>query len=228
MKNLIFSLFVLNFLTGTLCHSMDDSTSNFLGTMAGTPTRIKCSIHNKMTYARLYQGVLGTDDVRKEVAKAGETKCGWGEGYKFIGEDYSFTPLSKIKHYGTKFSVRPSRMPGGGFFLTLQKFNEEERFINCFGYALGTFGENLEHLAQKNMSEIQNSVFESIDTAIGSWFDCITDEPKDGDLVIYQTRQRETTPRGNIIDSGENTHAGIYRNSEPNWNSPLGGAVESK
>jgi hypothetical protein len=237
MKSLILSIIVFNFLAGASCQSMDleeKASFSFIRTMAGHPIRTKCFIKNEMTYARVYPGGLNADDrikeldIRKEIAIRGDANYGWGEGAKCIGEDYSYTPPSKWPHYGTCFSSRPTHRQGGGFFLTLKQLDGEEASLNCFAYALGTFGEKLERLAGKPMAEIQKSVSGSIDEALWLYFDCITDEPQDSDLVVYQTLCREKTPNGSIINARTNTHAGIFRNSKPNWNSPSDGTVEGK
>lgn len=48
-------------------------------------------------------------------------------------------------------------MQGGGYFLTIKTFDSiEERLLNCFAYAIGTFGTDLEKLPGKEMKEIKD------------------------------------------------------------------------
>jgi hypothetical protein len=143
---------------------------------------------------------MGSDSLRIGLAK--EADC-WG--YKKLGE---ITALHD-----------------GGFFRVVKTYEYENvhepvkdfgRFLNCFQYALGTYGSKLEQVAGKSMERIQDSVGESIDIAVKDYFEPINNEPQDGDLVIYETK------------SGTNSHAGIYRKSQPLSRSASGGTVESK
>ncbi len=98
-------------------------------------------------------------------------------------------------------------------------------FLNCFAYALGTFGADLEKLAGVDMEKIQNSVNDTIDHVVNQYFTNVT-EPEDGDLAIYSVSGVFYTLKGVRISG--TTHAGIYRKSVSNWNSPEGGTIESK
>lgn len=194
----------------------------FLGTMAGDQGYLKGN-NDKPTYARTYHSFGGSNDLRKRISKIGHDRS--SKGYKDIGDDYSYTPF----YLGTLFSSKPTTMQGGGFFLTVKTFDDEDerRILNCFAYALGTFGDKLERLTGKNMAEIQKSVSQKIDHVVSRYFKNVV-EPEDGDLAVYNVSPGKIlyTPGGKKV-SGI-THAGVYRKSKPNWNSPSGGTIESK
>jgi len=176
-------------------------------------------IANEQTYARSYQSFGGSDDLRKKISAMGNNQ--FSRGYKSIGEEYS--------HGTTPFSSKPTRMQGGGFFLTVKTIDDDdqERFLNCFAYALGTFENRLEKLAEKSMVEIQKSVSQTIDHIVNRYFTNVV-EPEEGDLVVYSVSPGKClyTPDGTAVFG--TTHAGVYRKSKPNWNSPSGGTIESK
>lgn len=194
----------------------------FLGTMAGDQIFLKGN-NNKLTYARTYQSFGGSNHLRREISKIGDNM--FGSGYKNIGDEYSYTPFWR----GTPFSSKPTSMQGGGFFLSIKTFDDkdQDRFLNCFAYALGTFGNKLEQLVEKSMAEIQKSVSDRIDHFVNQYFTNVV-EPEDGDLVVYSVSPGNVlhTPSGREVSG--TTHAGVYRKSKPNWNSPSGGTVESK
>jgi hypothetical protein len=189
--------------------------------MAGKQTYLE-EENNEKTYARIYEPFGGSNDLRRSISEKGNDE--YGRGYKVIGDAYSFTPWP-----GTPFSGIPRRLQGGGFFLTVKTFEEtdQDRYLNCYAYALGTFGKDLEKLAEKKMEEIQKSVSLSINEVVKRYFTTVI-APEEGDLVIYSISSGITirTPGGSRVSG--TTHAGIYRKSNPNWNSPEGGTVESK
>lgn len=194
-------------------------STSFLGTMAGTPTMLIGNNH-RPTYSRIYESFGGSDDLRNRISVIGNDLG--GAGYKDIGDSYSYTPYISNRN--------PYSMQGGGFFLTVKTYEEDdqERFLNCFAYAIGTFKNELEVLSKKSIEDLQKSVSYEIDHIVAEYFDN-TNEPKDGDLAIYSVSGKEkvTTPSGILINPGT-THAGIYQTSQPNWNSPGGGTVRSK
>lgn len=171
------------------------------GNMAYLP-----SLDGTMTYSRQSSSIRDISVLRKKIKYAGDGML-YGEewcgiGYKKIGEEYS---------------------QRGGCFITKIDFEEkEEAMLNCFAYALSTFGEKLESLAQKSMDEIQRSVSSSIDQVVESYFESILDEPEDGDLVIYKSSGYYI--KGQFIQGI--THAGVYR--KINSDSHVRGTVESK
>ena len=189
----------------------------FLGTMAGDQVHLT-GIDKEKTYGRKYKSFGGSDDLRKKISKEGSAT--FGKGYKDIGEEYSFPPFDPTKR---------SSMPGGGYFVTIKTYadGDPQRNLNCFIYALGTFGSKLEKLAGKEMKEIQESVLATIDHVVEKYFNNVT-EPEEGDLVIYSVSPGNCifAPGGTQVSG--TTHAGVYRKTKPNWNSPPGGSVESK
>lgn len=183
--------------------AVSDTSSSFpfLGTLAGNISYATSNLNpEQKTYTRSYVSFLGSDQLRSNLAK--QRDC-WG--YK-------------------DFGVRTMNLEGG-YFKTAESYKYEEpgepvadhrRFLNCFQYALGTFGNKLEMIAGKSMEQIQDSVSESIDAAVKLYFEPISDEPEDGDLIIYEN------------DSGNNVHAGIYRKTAPLERSAHGGTIVSK
>jgi hypothetical protein len=181
----------------------------FLGSLAGNECYLEGN-DGKQTYSRKYDS-LAANDLRRRVSKQGKNKV---SGFKTIGQEYSYTPNSMGN---SGFGTKPGTMQGGGFFFTLKTYkdDDQERFLTCFAYALGTFGERLEKVVHRKMKVIQESVPHTIDHIVKDFFTNV-DTPEDGDLVIYS------------FSAGQTNHAGIYRNSKPNWNSPEGGTIESK
>ncbi len=190
-----------------------ESQGKYLGTLGGTSKYVLIN-GEKNSYSREYTPGI-TDKLRETITNVGLK--GWEE----IGNDYSYTPFSLYD--GRAFSSQPSSSVGGGYFLSTA-CDSKRRSLNCFQYALSTFGEELEKVAGKTMSEINQMYIEDV---ITSYFKKVI-KRKDGDLAIY------SIPKGHEIDmqrgqiSKGTTHAGIYRNTRPNWNSPLGGTIESK
>lgn len=194
----------------------DGKTFKFLGTIGGD----QCYLSSYMgsTYARVcrpivkrtLKSILNFDVARR-------TPMGAIEYFKETGEDYSYIPsrIAKLLQEERNFGFLPGRLPGGGFFLTTKKLEGEAIYWDSFEYALSTFGSRLENLASIPMSEIQAQYKAyGIDYIIYQYFNCVT-LPEDGDLVVYEKKH-------------EKIHSGIYHASKPNWNSPLGGTVESK
>jgi len=202
--------------------SPEETQFNFLGTMAGDQVYLQ-GINKEPTYARIYKSFGGSNHLRKEISERGCLIP--GPNYQDIGNSYSYTPFWRR----TPFSSRPSSMQGGGFFLTVKTFEkeEQERSLNCFAYAIGTFGNNLEKLSEKNMRELQASVIYTIDHIVDRYFTNVA-IPEEGDLAVYSVSPGEYafTPSGRPVSG--TTHAGVYRNSQHNWNSPSGGTIESK
>lgn len=178
--------------------------------MTGDVTYLS-GLDGEMIYARQKLGIRDIKVLMKKIEYAGkgdlyrnepnEVWC--GTGYKKIGEDYS---------------------QAGGVFIIKIDFDEfsEGSDLNCFAYALGTFGERLEILAQKSMNEIQESVSSSIDLVVEHYFENVRDEPEDGDLVIYKSSGYYM--EGQFFQG--TTHAGVYRKLDDGLNER--GAVESK
>ncbi len=108
---------------------------------------------------------------------------------------------------------------GGGCFQVLKKLEGSDTVLSCYKYALRTYGERLEQLAQKPMSEIIHALFFNIDDLVRQFFEPITGEPQDGDLIIYENVEGYHYSGQTLIGS---THAGIYRHTSS------GGVVESK
>jgi hypothetical protein len=192
--------------------------------MAGNPVYMT-GVNQEQTYGRKYESFGGSDDLRNKISNIGAEH--FGEGYKTIGEQYNFTPLRLWD--GRPFNTTHSSMQGGSYFLTIKTYNDndQDQFLNCFKYALGSFGVDLEKLVGKEMKEIQNSVSHTINHVVDEYFMNVG-EPSDGDLVVYSVSPGKSisTPGGALISG--TTHAGIYRKTNPNWNSPKGGSVESK
>lgn len=197
--------------------------TEFLGTMAGNQHYL-IGNDNQLTYGRVYKPFGGSDILRKKLS-ADDKPFGSHE-YKKLGESYSFTPLQFRD--GRAFGVESTTKQGGGYFLTVKEYEREdkERFLNCFAYALGHFSEGLERLTGKTINEIQDLVHETIDDVVKKYFVNVS-VPSDGDLAVYSVSPgRYIDLKGQRIEG--TTHAGIYRATQPNWNSPDGGTVESK
>ncbi|MBS0289070.1 MAG: hypothetical protein JSS07_03400 [Proteobacteria bacterium] len=199
----------------------------FLGTLAGEQ-RSYLKRHNgayENIYNRKYKPFGATEELRKKLTQQGDNH--FADGYINVGEEYSFTPIHLRD--GRNFGFRDTSMQGGGYFLKLKKLDQSNKDINCFAYALSTFGEKLEVISGEKMEVIMNSVGQKIDHIVQKYFEPVDDEPNDGDLVIYNSTKEIKLPQGGkSIYSNETTHAGIYRKTKPNWNSPCGGSVESK
>lgn len=204
----LITFFSIIFLLSGLCQAQEFELDEFLGTMAGEQKSLKSSAKNgEQTYSRTYKP-FGPMKLREEISKA-QLK----DGFKKIGEEYSYTP--RRLRDGRRFGFSPTTRQGGGFFLTLKELQDNEKHITGSQYALSTFGKQLEQISGLSMQEIQAQDWAyGIGSLIHQYFECTT-RPEEGDLVVY--------PQGTST-----THAGIYRNSQPNWNSPYGGTVESK
>lgn len=89
--------------------------------------------------------------------------------------------------------------------------SDQQRYITCYAYALGTFGTRLEKVAGKSMEELQKSVAETdIGPIVRKYFENVT-EPRDGDLVIYShSPGKFYHDYKRRVHSGI-MHAGIYR-----------------
>jgi hypothetical protein len=205
----------------------------FLGTLAGREAFVKS--FRESTYARIYKSCGFSDDNRYTLSNAAN-----GLAYKKLGEHYSVISDEQKLDYNEHRPFGPRNIKdiddlgytrGGGFFLTVKDLAVEgERDINCFGYALSTFGEKLVALSGKSSEELIKSAKNNhgMRAIVSDYFTCIAEFPKDGDLAIYQTTKCIKSPGFFTIAPGDITHAGIFRNSKPNWNSPSGGTIESK
>lgn len=214
----------------------------FLGTIAGNQTQFP-GVNQQPTYGRQYETFMGSDDLRKTISWAGESQNSVGDGYKLIGDAYAYTPsrirserkFDRASHGDFILSSyapqkhRQATLQGGGYFITVKTYenNDPQRYLNCFAYALGTFGETLENLAGIPMTEIQKSVDQEIDSVVRRYFVNV-DTPIDGDLVVCSVDPGMTAYTTGGTPVTGTTHAGIYRNTQQNWHSPTGGTVESK
>jgi len=186
---------------------------NFLGTLAGTEATIEShESENRLTAGRVLMSNCA-DELRKDIDNA------WNSYHEFLFYCRYPETAAKGLNYGDKCQKIGEALNGKGtIFKTTYICTEDAEILkpslNCFGYALQSFGRKLEILANQPMKEIVASVRSSIDSVVTNSFEPITDKPQDGDLVIYQNRN-------------ENTHAGIYRDTKAK-NSPEGGTVESK
>lgn len=166
---------------------------DFLGTMAGNQLYRKDD--QSVSYSREYESFGPSDKLRKSISKVGQK--GWLE----LGQDYGFAP---------------STMQGGGYFVS-KNCEFSKKHLNCFDYALSTFG-------TLNMHEVRQM---HIDDVISTYFNRVI-EPQDGDLAIYSVPPGRSISFGKGQISSGTTHAGIYRKTTPNWRSPEGGTIESK
>ena len=134
----------------------------------------------RSTYTRIYQAFGDSGDVRAALANATPKQ------YKKIGEDYSFTPLNRRD--GRPFSLRPTEQVGGGFFLKLHKLKGPESGLFSIEYALIQFSSQFENLTGMPFAEIYNQYSAyHIEYILHQYFVCV-DEPKDGDFVLYRSR----------------------------------------
>ena len=113
----------------------------FLGTMAGKQELTYSSALNAKTYTRIYKELGLSNDLRKDI-HGQEDKDGQGEGFKKIGEMYSYT-MDHLKEDDYDFGDDRSdlagckELQGGGFFITKKKFTEHKDIqLNNFEYAL--------------------------------------------------------------------------------------------
>lgn len=195
----------------------NNESFRFLGTMAGDQCYIR-SIEkgNKATYSRSYNAFGGSDNLRRSFMQQVDASSD-AEAFRTIGEEYSYTPFNirALTQELRNFGLRPGRLSGGGFFLTIKKLEGRSVYWDGFDYALSTFAHQFEQILGVSIDEIQQQCKGySIDYIIHKYFECVI-TPEDGDLVVYEK-------------NGKKSHAGIYRSSQPNWNSPSGGTVESK
>ncbi|MBS0652212.1 MAG: hypothetical protein JSR39_01655 [Verrucomicrobia bacterium] len=203
--------------------SLSNQTHQPLWNMAGVSTYLP-GIDGQPTYSRTYEHV-GPDDPRKKIAE----QCrGGADHYKVHGEAYSYTP-SELRD-GRAFGTAAGEHPGGGFFLTVHTFDSEDlnRYNNCLKYALLNFADPIE-MRFGELIGTQDALGEAyfFNEVVKRYFRNISspDQPKDGDLAVYEVPNRAAQ---HIRQIGTIAHAGIFRESKPNWNSPSGGTIESK
>jgi len=204
----------------SLINSSSISPSETLGTMSGEPVYLPGN-DEKPTYGRRYESIPKSNLFRRKAAEAQGLLS-----MQQIGEQYSST---KKNLFEKPLDNETSPKETTGFFITVKKFEDqsEDAVLNCFAYAIGTYGSTLEKLAGQPMKEIQKSVDGTIDAVVEKYFTNISapNKPKDGDLVVYSIPEGEMmqTPQGRLVEG--TTHAGIYRENNP---SCPGGSVESK
>ncbi len=210
MKKYILNLFVSSLTLSGLCQATDNveqkQTAKCYEMMGGKPTLESWGKSGEKTYGRSYEEPDFNINV-KNLSQARTQLNNNGRQCKEYGE-----------YYNRPFEERPRyNFVGGGFFLTLKTLEEKQASLSSCQYALSVFGEQQGSLAGIPLKVIQHQ-WETYGTyfIVNHYFEC-TREPKDGDLVVY--------PNG----TGDGyIHSGIYRKSEPHWNSPDGGTVESK
>ncbi len=98
-----------------------------LGRMAGTPAYLP-GIGKELTYSRNYQP-FRTHGNRQKISEIANIRI---QDCKEFGEKYSFTPLHLRD--GRPFGREPTTEQGGGFFLTVKTFDNEDqkRFFKLF------------------------------------------------------------------------------------------------
>ncbi len=175
----------------------------FLGTIAGR--QAYTSFQGKQTYSRILDSevllAFCVDDLRTKISPGGPFTR--PDFYKMIGNDYNY-PRDL------------SPMQGGGYFKTLSITENGLKDLTRHAYTMNRLGNQLEKMTGLTLKTIQHQLQSyGIQYFVNRFFDCVL-IPKDGDLVVY-------------YDSyGKPVHSGIFRDSQPNWNSPRGGTVESK
>lgn len=185
---------------------MLNPTTKFLGKLAGEEVALS-GIGGQATYGRIYKAVGSSDALRQKITDQVKEV---GEAWKAMGEEYGRTE--------------------GGYFRTVKTYdrNDHQKFLTCYAYALGTFGNKLEGLVGAPIEEIQEAVREGdIDPIIEQYFTNVT-EPQDGDLVIYSLKPGEVyeSPSGGRYRGS--MHGGIYRVLQPSEDSPQSECIESK
>ena len=160
-------------------------------------------------YARIYEPFGASDELRKKISSLTD-----GKQYLALGSDYK---------------VGSRALQGGGCFESWELKDKEQHMLNCFAYAIGTFGSALERIAEKSIKEIQTDVMYSIDECVEKYFTPV-DYPLDGDLVVYSISGGRTlmSPHSKILKG--TTHAGIFRENDCSALTyrGLAGMVESK
>ena len=157
-------------------------------------------IDKELTYGKKYESSEILDEIRNEISVI---------GHKFLGKGY--------KEIGEKYNEKKTT-----YFVTVITYDDKvKRFLNCFSYALGTFGDKLEKLVGTSMEEIYKSVNQSIDHVVGKFFINV-EQPQDGDLVVYNVTPGTTIYTISRKAVQGTTHAGVYRKSDSRE------AIESK
>ena len=170
----------------------------FLGTIAGN------QYLDDQGYYRVYRSFLSVDQLRNVLAAEGNRHG--PDGFIKKGEGYS--------------GPATIRDVGGGFFKTFVLPPEQEE-MNAFSYALSKTDRRWEDLSQAANSSNMQAIVDQFFTPVRSF-------PQDGDLAIYKTTDLVKTASGIEIGPNQIVHAGVFRNSVPNWRSPQGGTIESK
>ncbi|MDF2576875.1 MAG: hypothetical protein K0S74_359 [Chlamydiales bacterium] len=187
----------------------------FLGSIAGDQIYWDGG-HEHYVYARRFDHLSVAQTLRKSLNCRGDGFVDpFEDPYREIMMEHQSDP-EKWKALGEAYSGTHTFLQGGGFFKTVAKLKEEDSLFSLdnIQYALfitGKLAENNLKITTRELLGQYNGY--DIDYIITQYFVPVLDQTREGDLVLY---------------SGTTKHAGIYRNSEPNWNSPPGGTVESK
>ncbi len=211
-----------------------------LGDLAGVPSYSK-GLHNALTYTRTYlpstkvsyrdeDGRTEQVDIREKIQRICFFQT---DDYLPHGMAHSYTPdrLRDGRAFGTELSTEEQ---GGGYFLVTQQYEDGDqgRFISSLEYAIRIFETRIkehynESIQFKSFSPRERTCFNALVT---KYFDPIPPPgvPQEGDLAVYENPPKTLYLDGPIRDISGTTHAGIYRATEPNWNSSKGGSIESK
>lgn len=197
----------------SLIHNPYIKKINNLSIMAGLPICLKNDRHNP-TYSLKYLASEDSDLLRNKLfisfrgGYEGDDDIFGGDAYKRMGEDY--------------------RAQGKGFFATHKKLDEEGIPL-VLSYTLKSYAKNLENLTNLPFVTI-NNLYKAYGFTyiIHEYFDSV-DEPKDGNLVVYQAEASFVDRSSKIAcHEGDVLHAGVYREFELNSTSVTSGIVESR
>lgn len=189
--------------------------------MAGHPVYFN---YPHRSYGRKFAPPV-TIRIRADLSEDGHNYS--GVGYLIAGAAYRGIHITQlgINIRNEKMVSRLNGIQGGGYFYIVN--HDPEYDYNCFQQAVSNFSAELEKKTGLPFSEIAPTLLYEIDSTVEKHFKPVL-EPKDGNLVIYSVAKGETryTPNGTPVRG--TTHAGIFRERAPNWNSPPGGVVESR
>ncbi|MES2122606.1 MAG: hypothetical protein V4492_07515 [Chlamydiota bacterium] len=214
-------------------------TTPCLGTFAGVPS-YSPGLTGELTYTRTYHsfakvphrdeyGHVELMDAREQIASI----CAVGhDDYLPHGMGYSYTP--ERKRDGRAFGAEPFKTyQGGGYFLVAHTYadDDQSRFTSGLKYATQVFAKRIQEQYNESIHQAAGySVSRGFNEFVRRYFDPIPspEVPQDGDLAVYENPPKTLFMRGPIRDISGTAHAGIYRATEPNWNSSKGGSIESK
>ncbi len=187
----------------------------FLGTLGGVQGYTLSTAKKEQTYSRTYRTHNGygmCDELRKSLAGLNGTEM------QKVGNEYSYTPL-RFRTVGSPlFSFWPGYMQGGGYFLSKRCFEKDDSWLSPASYAISQYGQEIERISGYDLASLQAQTDAySINYIIHQYFDSVT-SPQEDDLVVYSEPKKEAPCMP----------VGIFKNTEPNWNSPSGGTVVSK